>query len=222
MFFFSFFAFGKETQNLCGWWDNPTPGNVFFTDRKREWVISQQGDAENCLEDWGDEGARSIGKNMNEIEIIHASYGRSCVCLKVEIEAKKGVQKIKKILSNKRQTLQTCYGDKNLLNYREPKKGSDVYQQFFGVWKATNEDCLKGSKTTIRDQFMIQESVFNSDYKFIKKEKEAFWFELLTPEDKMKFVLMKVKSKTSIIFQTSSKISDEADGVLCHLSQIAR
>jgi hypothetical protein len=27
----------------CGWWDNPTPGNVFFTDRDGEWTVAMQG-----------------------------------------------------------------------------------------------------------------------------------------------------------------------------------
>ena len=27
----------------CGWWDNPSPGNVWLTDRQGQWTIAIQG-----------------------------------------------------------------------------------------------------------------------------------------------------------------------------------
>jgi hypothetical protein len=32
-----------KTQTLCGWFQNPTPGNAWLQDRSAEWVVGIQG-----------------------------------------------------------------------------------------------------------------------------------------------------------------------------------
>lgn len=33
----------SKATRLCGWWDNPTPGNVWLNDRSGQWTIAMQG-----------------------------------------------------------------------------------------------------------------------------------------------------------------------------------
>ena len=60
----------------CGWWDNPTPGNVFFTDRDGEWTIAMQGmyEAEG---DWPTFGRDQVAPR-------DAPHSHGCACARMQ------------------------------------------------------------------------------------------------------------------------------------------
>ena len=62
----------------CGWWDNPTPGNVSFIDRGGEWTIAMQGmyEAEG---DWPTFGRDQIAPRG-------ASHYHGCACARMQAD----------------------------------------------------------------------------------------------------------------------------------------
>ncbi len=76
---------GDKTRSttLCGWVDNPTPGNWSLTDREREWTITTLGAtsalAEEDLDKIPDFGKHWVVTNMG-------GYGFGCACMKVRTD----------------------------------------------------------------------------------------------------------------------------------------
>ncbi|MGL4239296.1 DUF4087 domain-containing protein [Tabrizicola sp.] len=65
-------------ETRCGWYDNPTPGNVFFDDADGSWTISTQGGPEAL--GFGD--AYTTNFDDRERVVTNAgSYGYSCACV---------------------------------------------------------------------------------------------------------------------------------------------
>ena len=102
-----------EPQKRCGWWDNPSPSNVWFFDADGEWTVSTQG------------GPQATGpwpkfKDSQFVPTNGLSYGHGCACLTVE--ADKEAKHITKIKAAKALPLQKCRADAKL---KEPMVAND-------------------------------------------------------------------------------------------------
>ena len=98
------------TQHLCGWIENPTPGNWTLTDKNNEWVIGVQG------------GHQPDGKNFNfprrkayYIDVLNG-YGYGCGCINATVDA--GKHEVIAIAKASVLKLSVCRNDKAL---KEPK-----------------------------------------------------------------------------------------------------
>ena len=94
------------TEQRCGWFDNPSPGNAWLHDRDGRWTVAIQGDHQ-AKGDWPPvykpgEWRRSGGY----------SYGYGCACLTVKVDAEE--KNILEIVSSKGRPLSVCRKDKAL------------------------------------------------------------------------------------------------------------
>jgi uncharacterized protein DUF4087 len=90
----------EETR--CGWFDNPTPSNVWLHDRDGEWTIGIQGGHQA-------EGPWPTFKKRQWVHTNGGSYGYGCACLRVEAD-----HKTKRVLTIKRaeaRELAACRAD---------------------------------------------------------------------------------------------------------------
>lgn len=102
----------RGTENRCGWYENPTPGNHVLTDRTRSWTIGAQGGHQA-------RGIDRIGDASSGQWVASrpgGSYGHGCACARVRSNARNG--RITEILSWRSVPLQQCRGDRRL---REPR-----------------------------------------------------------------------------------------------------
>lgn len=97
-----------KLENRCGWFENPTPGNAWLTDKDGEWMIGTQGgfQAEGDWANFSDD--QWVKTNVN--------YGYGCACLKVAVDTKN--RRILKISSAIAKPLSACRNDPAL---KEPK-----------------------------------------------------------------------------------------------------
>ena len=63
-----------KTKTLCGWFQNPTPGNVWLQDRNAEWVVGIQG-GHQAQGDWPEFSDSQWVKT-------NRSYGYGCACIR--------------------------------------------------------------------------------------------------------------------------------------------
>lgn len=97
--------FQKKTENRCGWYENPTPGNHWLTDKDGMWIIGAQGgfqaegDYPPAFTD-----AQWVKTNIN--------YGYGCACLRVQTDKKE--KRILKVVSATARPLSACRKDKAL------------------------------------------------------------------------------------------------------------
>lgn len=88
----------------CGWFDNPTPGNVWLTDRQGQWLIGEQGGYQ-ADGDWPDFApSRWVATN--------GEYGYGCACLRVLDDAAR--HRIRRILGGRSRPLAACLRDPGL------------------------------------------------------------------------------------------------------------
>ncbi len=100
---------GNKVENRCGWYENPTPGNHWLTDKDGEWMIGTQG-AEQADGDYPPEFSDDQWVKTN------VNYGYGCACLRVETDKKE--MRITKVVSATARPLSACRNDKAL---KEPK-----------------------------------------------------------------------------------------------------
>lgn len=94
----------------CGWFENPTPGNAWLTDRDGQWIVAAQGGPQ-AEADW------PTFKSGQWVETnIHYGYG--CACMRVVTDASARPSQITKIFSASARPLATCRNDPTL---KEPK-----------------------------------------------------------------------------------------------------
>ena len=87
---------------LCGWLDNPTPGNVDFMDREGSWMVGMQG------------GHRALGSvptfpSARWVRTGHGSAGYGCVCMKARIDRED--RKILEVVQARAMPLAACRKD---------------------------------------------------------------------------------------------------------------
>ena len=93
-----------KTQTLCGWFQNPTPGNAWLQDRSAEWVVGIQG-GHQAEGDWPEfEPSQWIKTNR--------SYGYGCACIKGVINSE--TREVISIFSARAQPLKVCRKDRAL------------------------------------------------------------------------------------------------------------
>lgn len=102
-------AAGPALQR-CGWLENPTPSNVWFTDRDGEWVIGVQG-GHQAEGDW------PTSPRYRWVE-TNGSYGYGCACLRVVADT--STMQVERIVSGRLVPLARCRADRVL---KEPKAG---------------------------------------------------------------------------------------------------
>lgn len=88
-------------ETRCGWWDNPSPGNVWLHDRDGEWEVATQG-AHQAEGDWPSFSARQQVR-------MNGSYGYGCACLRVTVNPK--TRQVLKIFSAQTRPLAQCRVD---------------------------------------------------------------------------------------------------------------
>lgn len=99
----------EKFENRCGWLENPTPANVWLTDKDGEWLIGTQGGYQ-AEGDWGDfPDDKWVKTNVN--------YGYGCACLSVTVDRR--AKRILKIKSATIKPLSDCRRDPAL---KEPKE----------------------------------------------------------------------------------------------------
>ena len=93
-----------RTRVLCGWFDNPTPGNAWLTDREGKWILGTQG-GEQGEGEWPDfVPGRWVDTN--------GSHGHGCACMRVV--ADRGQREIRRILAAWSRPLDACRRDRHL------------------------------------------------------------------------------------------------------------
>jgi len=99
-------VFAKESR--CGWLENPSPANYWFTDKDGEWTISIQGDKSAI-------GMEKLaGFPDNEFIQTNVGYGYGCAC--ITIDTNFGKREVIKIYKFNPISLQRCKSDKKLKN----------------------------------------------------------------------------------------------------------
>jgi hypothetical protein len=103
-------ALAAETR--CGWYMNPTPGNLWLMDKDATWTITSQGDADGA-EAKGIENAPDFDdKQFVETNNPGSGYGYGCACMSVTVD--KAEERITEIFSGAIKPLSVCKADKSL------------------------------------------------------------------------------------------------------------
>jgi hypothetical protein len=86
----------------CGWFDNPSPGNVTLTDRDGEWIIAEQGGHQVP---W----TRPRFGPKEWVAAGRGSYGYGCACLKLHADSE--TREVSRIESARARPLAACRND---------------------------------------------------------------------------------------------------------------
>ncbi len=99
-----------QLEMRCGWFSNPTPGNVWLYDRDAEWTIEVQGgyQVENDWE-WPNFAAGQWVKTN-----VHYGYG--CACLRMRVD--KETKRVLEIKTTRARPLSVCRQDKALKKWK--------------------------------------------------------------------------------------------------------
>jgi hypothetical protein len=104
-------AAASAAENRCGWYQMPTPGNLWLTDKDATWSITSQGGADGPDAEGVDKAPDFDPKQFVETE-GPGGYGYGCACMEVETSAKD--QRITKVISGRILPLADCKNDKSL------------------------------------------------------------------------------------------------------------
>jgi len=94
-------------EKRCGWWDNPSPGNVSLIDRAGEWVLYAQG---NYSADFRVTPQFDVNDETQFVRTGNASYGYGCVCLTGQIDEKE--KRYESVTAAEVLPLSKCRGDR--------------------------------------------------------------------------------------------------------------
>ena len=104
-------AAAPQAERRCGWFSNPTPGNLSLFDRDGEWVIGVQGGHQ--AQDSGDWPSFRPGQWVEQ----NGHYGYGCACLEMRADPAS-----KEVLAYGRtwaRPLAACRHDPGLRQWRE-------------------------------------------------------------------------------------------------------
>jgi hypothetical protein len=107
----SFTSVASATERRCGWYMNPTPGNLLLADKEATWWITSQMQANGP----DAEGVTNNAPNFDSKQYVQTQnngYGYGCACLIVE--TKKSEHRITKVISGETLPLRQCRNDKSL------------------------------------------------------------------------------------------------------------
>jgi hypothetical protein len=107
-------ANAPRAERRCGWYENPTPGNVTLTDRDGTWLIAMQGnyEAKGHWPEFSD--AQWVVTNSGE-------HGYGCACLTVQTDPSSHT--VLSISHAAARPLAVCRRDKSL---HEPPHDPDI------------------------------------------------------------------------------------------------
>jgi len=93
-----------KATTRCGWFQNPTPGNAWLTDKDAQWIIGVQG-GHQAEGDWPEfNGQHWVSTNR--------SYGYGCACMKLVADAQS--REVQRIVSSTVRPLKACRQDPSL------------------------------------------------------------------------------------------------------------
>lgn len=95
-----------QFETRCGWFSNPTPGNVWLNDRNGEWIIGVQGGYQT-EGDW-DWPAFKKGQWIR----TNGNYGYGCACLQMRVD--KGTNHVLEINGARPRPLAACRKEPSL------------------------------------------------------------------------------------------------------------
>jgi hypothetical protein len=90
----------------CGWYDNPTPGNHWLTDREGRWTISTQGSRGSAVAD------NLPDMTTGEWVRTNGYYGYGCACMRVSVNRQ--TRQITRLYSARPIALSRCRNDRAL------------------------------------------------------------------------------------------------------------
>uniref|UniRef100_UPI0035A8BB84 DUF4087 domain-containing protein n=1 Tax=Mesorhizobium sp. LHD-90 TaxID=3071414 RepID=UPI0035A8BB84 len=99
-------------ERRCGWYSNPTPGNLWLIDRDATWTIASQGEADGPDAAGVDNAPDFDPKQFVKTQHPEQDYGYGCACMTVETDA--GKQRITRVFAGKILPLAKCRSDKGL------------------------------------------------------------------------------------------------------------
>jgi len=99
-----------KTETRCGWYNNPTPGNVFLKDADGFWWISQQG---TPPAPGFDDAYTPAFDDRDRVVTNGSSYGYSCACANGDF-GPVGSMQVRLIAQLKALPLAQCENDSNL------------------------------------------------------------------------------------------------------------
>jgi len=107
-------ANAPRVERRCGWYENPTPGNVTLTDRDGSWLIARQGSYE----------ATGNGPEFSDTQWVQTNsghHGYGCACLTMQSDASR--HRVLSISHATARPLAVCRRDKSL---HEPAHDPDI------------------------------------------------------------------------------------------------
>ena len=102
----------KSAEQRCGWYENPTPGNLWLTDKDASWTIRSQGQALGPNAEDDDKAPEFNSREFVETSAPGTGYGYGCACLTVETNIAE--KRIIRVISGKSLPLARCRNDKSL------------------------------------------------------------------------------------------------------------
>ena len=99
-----------QLEMRCGWFSNPTPGNVWLYDRDGEWTIEVQGGYQ--VE--GDWEWPNFAPGQWVKTNVHYGYGCACLRMRVDKETNRALE----IKTSRARPLSVCRQDKALKKWK--------------------------------------------------------------------------------------------------------
>jgi hypothetical protein len=104
-------TFSHAAERRCGWYMNPTPGNLLLADRDGAWWITSQMQAQGPDAEGADDKAPDFD-TQQYVETQPNGYGYGCACLTVETNTKE--MRITRVISGEILPLSQCKSDSGL------------------------------------------------------------------------------------------------------------
>jgi hypothetical protein len=101
-------------ERRCGWLSNPTPGDLFLTDRQGAWWITSQAEALGPNAKGMEAVPRFDERQFVETNVPGSGHGYGCACLIVETNATVKPLRIIKVVSGQILPLAKCRSDRSL------------------------------------------------------------------------------------------------------------
>ncbi len=105
---------GAGLETRCGWFDNPSPGNIWLHDKDGEWIIGEQGRYQ-IEEDW----PWPVFKSTEWVK-TNGNYGYGCVCISAKVDHK--TRQVLQIKSARVRPLAACRQEPALKKWEESIK----------------------------------------------------------------------------------------------------
>ena len=99
-------------ETRCGWYMNPTPGNLWLMDKDATWTITSQAQATGPDAKGVENTPDFDEKQFVETNNPGSGYGYGCACMSVTVD--KAEERITRVFSGEIKPLSVCKADKSL------------------------------------------------------------------------------------------------------------